>query len=90
MMGRDPTQVGETTTTTTDGIIRSLLAAQIDMLAGWPPPTTICSSSVDGIDNTSITNLIMKLKAKDNYKLFTQWEPDSNLLTVMKNGFRIS
>jgi hypothetical protein len=34
MMGRDPTQVGETTTTTTDGIIRSLLAAQIDMLAG--------------------------------------------------------
>lgn len=70
-------------------IIRSLPAARIDMLAEWPPPTTICSSSVDGIDNTSITNLMMKLKAQDNYKLFTQWEPDLNLLT-MKNGFQIS
>lgn len=32
---------------------------------------------------------MMKLKAQDNYKLFTQWEPDLNLLT-MKNGFQIS
>ncbi|KAL5671262.1 hypothetical protein ACJX0J_015568, partial [Zea mays] len=28
----------------------------------------------------------IELKAQDNYKLFTQWEPDSNLLTLFPSG----
>ena len=63
-MGRGPSQVA---TTTTDGLIRSLPAAWTDMVPEWPSPTTISSSSIHGIDNTSISNQ-MKLMSNDKYK----------------------
>ena len=60
-------QVG-TTTATSNGLIRSLPAARTDMVPEWPSPTTISSLSVHGIDNTSITNQMMKLMSNDKYK----------------------
>jgi hypothetical protein len=65
-MGRGPSQVA--TTTTTDGLIRPLPAAWTYMVPEWPSPTTISSSSIHGIDDTSITNQMMKLMPNDKYK----------------------
>jgi hypothetical protein len=81
-MGRGPSQVA--TTTTTDGLIRLLPAAWTYMVPEWPSPTTISSSSIHGIDDTSITNQMMKLMPNDKYKNINStgtWIPDSNLLT---------
>jgi hypothetical protein len=88
MMGRGPAQVGATIAIL-DGLIRSLPAARIDIVPKWPSPTTMSSSSIHGIDNTSITNQMMKLMSNDKYKNINSTGTWFKLAYEHRNDFQI-